>query len=299
MYNVTYISDEDLYLVVPPQAYYRNNHTINGKSIPDTQFTCKEKPVIKVKKTVASITNYKHKQNETIVFPNEYTKMYNDLTSKGSYDDDDCSWSFDTIEDEVAYKYFVRDWQAVYEIKEWEEEVQYEVKRGMLSSGEDFIDSMISIDSNQASLFVYRRTQHLLTLFNTFKAKYTDAKWDLPTHSGLYYVKMNGEYLFSNNDLFKLEGKNYTNNLSACKVEKEQTEKVFKTTINSKMTYINGNVSQVTIADFKLKLTNINNDISTLLNSTKRDIKSSTASNSRNKINQMISTLNEIALNGN
>jgi hypothetical protein len=296
MYNVTYISDQDLYLVTPPASYYLRNHTINGNPVPETTFTSKEKPVIKCKQVSSVCVGYEHKLTKETVTVEDYNSSLNKLTAKGNYNDDDSEWEFDTIEHEVEYKHFIRDWYPKYQSNEYETEIEYVVKQGMLSSGEEFIDSMLSIDSNQASLFVYRRNAHLRALFDKLKEKYSDAKWDIPTHSGLYYVKMNGEYLFSNNPIFKLEGKDFTNNLDECKAEKNTIDKLFKTTVACRMTVINGNINEITLADFKVKLANISNNIATIINSSKRELKQNAAANARTDIKQMIETLNEIAL---
>jgi len=269
-YKVVYLEDKEIYLITKP-SYGTDTHYINDipvKSIDGQIFTSKIKPVITNKYNKAVFKGWHNPKTDETISSEEYKIRLNKLATKGTLieneDDDDEELVFDDITAEVAYKHFKRDWNSTYGYDPVEEEISYTTLRGMVDSNENYIVSMLSLDSSKADLFSYNSAKHLFDLFSKFKEENTQYKYDVPTHSGLYYVKINGKYIFSNNPLFKLEGKTSIGTLEQCKTNRDANEKAFKIALNSALFELKDAVNTVTIQDVLNAVCRAQNEMTTV-----------------------------------
>lgn len=197
---VTYFTDKDFYHFNLPYGEW----VINGKEYTNSnykseQITSKEEPVIFKIERKSYITKYKNANENTICLS---TSAYEDslerLKSKGTWCNLDEVYTFDALEDEFAYKKFLRDWKPVAEQQILKHRVETEIRHAMINTGSAFITPLFCIDQTKPELVQVEFARFQKHAVEVWLKEHNVTDYDFPNHSHLEYFKMGKTYVFTN-----------------------------------------------------------------------------------------------------
>lgn len=160
------------------------------------------------------ITHYENADGEKID-PVSYDQKVKELTSKAEYDEDDPVYIFQDLDEEYAYKKYIRSWFPVSKKIEVESEpVEIAVTPITLETGNPFITSMFCLGvtkEEEQTLYVYNRPDAVVQIVkDTFERlgfefrgniNYGETNkkkiWGNSNHSTIRFVVAFGTYLFN------------------------------------------------------------------------------------------------------
>lgn len=198
---VTYFTDKELYYFeLPYGEWIVNNkkYTVSNYQ-PDKLNSLLEPEIFKVNKST------KIKYYENVSEPNihklgfdAYQYDLSVLKSKGKlYDDEGDELYFDKLEDEFAYKKFVRDWKPVCEEVISKEKVDVEIRHAMLDTGNEFIKPLFCVDSTKPELVQVMFAAYQMKVVKDWCNKHVPDAYEIPNHGHLEYAKISGQYVFT------------------------------------------------------------------------------------------------------
>lgn len=197
---VTYFTDKELYYFeLPYGEWIVNNkqYTVSNYQT-DKLNSLLEPEIFKVNKST------KIKYYENVSEPNmhklsveAYQHDLSTLKSKKSCDDEDGECCFDKLEDEFAYKKFLRDWKPVYEEVVSKEKVDIEIRHAMLDTGNEFIKPLFCVDSTKPELVQVMFAAYQMKVVKDWCNKHVPDAYEIPSHSHLEYAKISGQYVFT------------------------------------------------------------------------------------------------------
>lgn len=188
--KINHIEDKGIYHFCLPQGTF----VLNGERfIIDTyagrEITCSSIPCIQKENSSTHLVHYESTIGE-ILSVQDYNNKVNSLCL------DVDEQEFSTLELEYEYKKFVHEYTRKYQSTTHLENVELEIQRVMLDTGSKYIVSLFSIDSNQPLLCKFNRLSLQRDTLVQWCSE-NNIPVDIPTHSGLKYVKINGEYVFT------------------------------------------------------------------------------------------------------
>ena len=153
---------------------------------------------------------YIHTDGRTMT-DDEYLSMRNQITKNSHWNDDTDEWSFNSVEDEVAYVRFKREWSRKYTTETKLESVnmefiyhpvsEYPEITPMYLNGGNVFDTICHYSCNGAELFIKRCEELGLT-----KAKHANEKglvyW-LDHADNYRFAKLSGNYAVTDVDVQK------------------------------------------------------------------------------------------------
>jgi hypothetical protein len=153
------------------------------------------------------VPNGKVDKDENTITDEEWTATNNKLTSKGEWREDLENYSFEDIDDEVAYLRFRRTWKQSYKfVQNISDPIKVTVEKTVYDTGNEFIKSCLSIGKS-SKLFTYNRVQAHKSLLKDAMGRlgvpYGDrtnnngARYTNSSHSGIRYAQFCNNYLFS------------------------------------------------------------------------------------------------------
>lgn len=195
---VVYIKDLDVYNAVYdkssgvtfyvgeqplPLSYTKKSVLLDKESL--------DKVVVKTSQT--HIVKWKNNVTGEELQPDEYTRKCEELTLE--YDDDSEEWS--SIDAEYTWKKWSRGWEAERVTETSEVKPVIEIVEVTIDTGSKHISPIWSINTlpDEKRLFV-------LDVFSAAKEAFIsacdkwEAKYEIPSNSGLRYAKVDGEYVF-------------------------------------------------------------------------------------------------------
>ena len=199
---VTYFTDKELYYFeLPYGEWVVNNkkYTVSNYQA-DKINSLLEPEIFKVNKS----TNIKYYEN--VSEPNmhklgvdAYQHDLSMLKSKGKpyYDNEDGDFYFDKLEDEFAYKKFLRDWKPIFEEVVSKEKVDIEIRHAMLDTGNEFIKPLFCVDSTKPELVQVMFAAYQMKIVKDWCNKHVPDAYEIPNHSHLEYAKISGQYVFT------------------------------------------------------------------------------------------------------
>jgi hypothetical protein len=188
--KVNHIEDKGIYhFNLSYGTYIINGERIVVDTYADREMTSSKLPVIKKENKSTHLTHYESTTGEVLS-----VQDYNNKVSTLCLDVDE--QEFSTLELEYEYKKFIREYTRKYESTTTLEDVELEVQRVMLDTGSKYITSMFSVDSNQPLLCKFNRLGLQADTLRLWCSE-NNIPVDIPTHSGLKYVKINGNYVFT------------------------------------------------------------------------------------------------------
>ncbi len=196
---VTAFIDKEFYhFNLPYGEWVVNGKEYTNPNYKSEQITSKEEPVIFKIERKTHITKYKNVNENTICLS---TSAYEDslerLKSKGSWCNFDEEFTFKELEDEFAYKKFLRDWQPVTEQQILKHRVETEVRHAMLETGSPFIKPLFCIDQTKPELVEVDFARYQKHVVHEWLKDCNVTDYDFPNHSHLEYFKMGKSYVFT------------------------------------------------------------------------------------------------------
>lgn len=254
MSDITLTKFDDFYMV-DITTYNSSNIYLNGKPLDmaatGKRFTVKQYPQFTRRNTQSFITEWVNVEDSDHTMSPQRYQVELELLLAGAEEDDDGDLVFSKLEAEFAYRKFKAMWKPVSEVKESFTQMTVTERHGMLN-GEDFIEPMFCYDSNKPDLMVYNRSANIMHHFEEMTKKY-DLKWARESHSGIYYWKLNGKYVFSNNETFKLKNGTSTGTLAHCRAMRDADTKLVRSTIYGAITPAD-QLPQYAINDLRVKV---------------------------------------------
>ena len=168
---------------------------------------------------IKSVDTYQSEKNGLLVNATE------DQEYSGCY-------SFSDLDEEFAYKRFLKTWTPVYsEARVEAEPVTVELTEVRVVSGAPDIKSLWNAPNMNAKAHLYSLDRNKVAV-QIFKGLCQNAglSYTLPTHSGARYAQVEGKYLFDDNMNFGTY--NFVGTLEQCKQEKERIINHMNTRIN-------------------------------------------------------------------
>jgi len=206
----------------------RGMYFIDGKVIDIESYMGQEMQAksIEIKKidTSSIITHYENAEGERLERDDRESKRLKLLEkAKDGYDD----IMFDHLDDEYAYKKFMRDWTSCHrEIVSHGDPIPVEIIRSQYETGNKFITAMLSPEEREYGLFIYNRPgavyEIVKDIFDDLDMSFqgnmdhseTKSKkvWGNSKHSGVRFITAFGTYALSD----RWDVKIYRGSLEAC-----------------------------------------------------------------------------------
>ena len=201
--KILYDSDNELYLIYGDNYTYYNGKKLEISYGSPFQVTKYSPVTLESRKKVTTMSHYENIKTKEVVTKEEYDSVYNLKINK--YDDDDEEDSFNSIEDELKYKYFMKDIKAVYKEEETITTYEFEVVNKPISaySNIQMLSSMDDIEKVSQGICKYFSTP-IKWAFDYFEEKQEecDTNYSIKnsTHSGIEYLQIEDNYVFTGNN---------------------------------------------------------------------------------------------------
>ena len=209
--KVGYDSQTGLYVV---KTIYNKTLIVNGKPLVDALrgtsngaelVTISEKPeTIIYKNTSRKLIGYDNVEDMATIGLNEYNKILEKINSTREYDEDSEQYDYTTLEDEVFAVRFFRTHKAIYESVEEVHNMEIEIIEYPVSQYKNIVP-LHSMDAKHILETNCKFTPNNNELFFEVCASYgiDKSRIDIPTHSGLRFVKIDGSYVSGMEDFDK------------------------------------------------------------------------------------------------
>ena len=209
--KVGYDSQTGLYVV---KTIYNKTLIVNGKPLVDALrgtsngaelVTISEKPeTIIYKNTIRKLIGYDNTEDMTTIGLSEYNKILEKINSTREYDEDSEQYDYATLEDEVFAVRFFRTYKAIYESVEEIHNMEIEIIEYPVSQYKNIVP-LHSMDAKHILETNCKFTPNNNELFFEVCASFgiDKSRIDIPTHSGLRFVKIDGSYVSGMEDFEK------------------------------------------------------------------------------------------------
>ena len=209
--KVGYDSQTGLYVV---KTIYNKTLIVNGKPLVDALrgtsngaelVTISEKPeTIIYKNTIRKLIGYDNTEDMTTIGLSEYNKILEKINSTREYDEDSEQYDYATLEDEVFTVRFFRTYKAIYESVEEIHNMEIEIIEYPVSQYKNIVP-LHSMDAKHILETNCKFTPNNNELFFEVCASFgiDKSRIDIPTHSGLRFVKIDGSYVSGMEDFEK------------------------------------------------------------------------------------------------
>jgi hypothetical protein len=222
--KVGYDSQTGLYIVKP---IYNKTLIVNGKPLVDALrgtsngsdlITISEKPeTITYKNTGRKLIGYDNVEDMTTIGLSEYNKILEKIDSTREYDEDLEQYDYATLEDEVFAVRFHRTHKAIYESTEEVHNLEFEIIEYPVSAYKNIVP-LHSMDAKHILETNCKFTPNNNELFFEVCASYgiDKSRIDIPTHSGLRFVKIDNSYVSGMEDFEKTASLAVINTYEKC-----------------------------------------------------------------------------------
>ena len=203
--KVGYDSRTNLYTFKTPGSYSAKNVCVNGKPITDPLrgqkvgelMTINEEPkTITYETSERKLIGYDNMETNTTTSVKEYDEQVKLINNTREYNDNNEEWIYDSIEDEVFATRFFRNHTVIYETVNTVHNMEIEFISYPVSEHSNIVP-LYSIDAKNVFETKCKFTPtNIQTFKDICKARgIDDSRIDIPTHSGLRYVKIDGKYV--------------------------------------------------------------------------------------------------------
>jgi len=213
-----HIIEDDVYLIKRMQTYPRLQ--ISGHMVETPgQFVVLNLDEVKVViKPVPKVIHYVNKNTGEKLSLDEYDVNLRTLESKSDEDG-----IFSDIDEEYAYKKILQEWIPVNEEQPEYifEPVEFEIIEVRKNSEDSDIVSLWNSENviKNGKAYYSIKSLSVAKKFLTQLCSENKLQVEIPTHSGLTYAKINGDYVFDKSYDYKDDG--YIGTLEECKQRKE------------------------------------------------------------------------------
>ena len=299
--KVGYDSQTGLYVV---KTIYNKTLIVNGKPLVDALrgtsngaelVTISEKPeTIIYKNTIRKLIGYDNTEDMTTIGLSEYNKILEKINSTREYDEDSEQYDYATLEDEVFAVRFFRTYKAIYESVEEIHNMEIEIIEYPVSQYKNIIP-LHSMDAKHILETNCKFTPNNNELFFEVCASFgiDKSRIDIPTHSGLRFVKIDGSYVSGMEDFDKTASLSIISTYEKCIDRMNDNRKKLEDLISFHIAkQSQKKVSDATIGNLLTQLKILQNSVYGL------DVKAKECNSQRaisNKIAELINTYKEQA----
>lgn len=208
--KVGYDSKTSLYTF---KTMYNTTMEVNGKSVNDPLrgfksgelIVISEKPeTITYKTSGRKLIGYDNTEDITTISLEKYREIETEISKTREYDEDSDDFTYVKLEDEVFALRFYRTHKAIYENIDEVHNLEIEFIEYPISSHKSIIP-LYAIDANNVfetkCKFIPNNTELFFEVCASFGID--KSRIDIPTHSGLRYVKIDDKYVTGMEDFEK------------------------------------------------------------------------------------------------
>jgi hypothetical protein len=226
--KATHLVNEGSYLV--QRSHTSASLEVDGIPVTANTFVVSDPTtILSVRVFQPAITHYEGENGETLsveLFGEESRRLISKGTLEEMYSS---SYVFANLDDEFAYKRFLKTWKPVFgESRTEKEPVKLEVVEVRTNSGDPDILSLWNSPKCATKAHLYTLDRTAISL-RDFKACCEAHSFDynIPSHCGIRFAKIDGKYLeFDDMDFSKSPP--FIGTLDQCKAEKERLYKRVK-----------------------------------------------------------------------
>ena len=299
--KVGYDSQTGLYVV---KTIYNKTLIVNGKPLVDALrgtsngaelVTISEKPeTIIYKNTIRKLIGYDNTEDMTTIGLSEYNKILEKINSTREYDEDSEQYDYATLEDEVFAVRFFRTYKAIYESVEEIHNMEIEIIEYPVSQYKNIVP-LHSMDAKHILETNCKFTPNNNELFFEVCASYgiEKSRIDIPTHSGLRFVKIDGSYVSGMEDFEKTSSLSIISTYEKCIDRMNDNRKKLEDLISFHIAkQSQKKVSDATIGNLLTQLQHLQNSVRSL------DVKAKEGNSQRSiltRVGELINTYKEQA----
>lgn len=299
--KVGYDSQTGLYVV---KTIYNKTLIVNGKPLVDALrgtsngaelVTISEKPeTIIYKNTIRKLIGYDNTEDMTTIGLSEYNKILEKINSTREYDEDSGQYDYATLEDEVFAVRFFRTHKAIYESVEEIHNMEFEIIKYPVSAYKNIVP-LHSMDAKHIFETNCKFTPNNNELFFEVCASFgiDKSRIDIPTHSGLRFVKIDGSYVSGIEDFEKTSSLSIISTYEKCIDRMNDNRKKLEDLISFHLAkQSQKKVSDATIGNLLTQLQHLQNSVRSL------DVKAKEGNSQRSiltRIGELINTYKEQA----
>ena len=299
--KVGYDSQTGLYVV---KTIYNKTLIVNGKPLVDALrgtsngaelVTISEKPeTIIYKNTIRKLIGYDNTEDMTTIGLTEYNKILEKINSTREYDEDSEQYDYATLEDEVFATRFFRTHKAIYETIEEVHNMEIEIIEYPVSQYKNIVP-LHSMDAKHILETNCKFTPNNNELFFEVCASFgiDKSRIDIPTHSGLRFVKIDGSYVSGMEDFEKSASLSIISTYEKCIDRMNDNRKKLEDLISFHIAkQSQKKVSDATIGNLLTQLQHLQNSVRSL------DVKAKEGNSQRSiltRVGELINTYKEQA----
>ena len=299
--KVGYDSQTGLYVV---KTIYNKTLIVNGKPLVDALrgtsngaelVTISEKPeTIIYKNTIRKLIGYDNTEDMTTIGLTEYNKILEKINSTREYDEDSEQYDYATLEDEVFAVRFFRTYKAIYESVEEIHNMEIEIIEYPVSQYKNIVP-LHSMDAKHILETNCKFTPNNNELFFEVCASFgiDKSRIDIPTHSGLRFVKIDGSYVSGMEDFEKSASLSIISTYEKCIDRMNDNRKKLEDLISFHIAkQSQKKVSDATIGNLLTQLQHLQNSVRSL------DVKAKEGNSQRSiltRVGELINTYKEQA----
>lgn len=301
--KVGYDSKTNLYTFKTPGSYSAKNVCVNGQPITDPLrgqkvgelMTINEKPeTITYETTKRKLIGYDNTETITTISVKEYQETVAKISETREYDDDSEEFTYNTLEDEVFATRFFRTHKAIYETINTVHSMDIEFISYPVSEYSNIVP-LYSIDAKNVFETKCKFTPNNIQTFKDIcRARgIDDSRIDIPTHSGLRYVKIDTKYVSGMEEFEKTSNREIIATYDECVVKMNSIKANLTELINFHFAKQSQNVlDKTTVGHLLTELKILQNSVGVL------DVKQKEYNSQRavqTRINELIKVYKELA----
>jgi hypothetical protein len=218
--KATYLVNEGSYLI--QRSHTSASLEVDGIPVTANTFVVSDPTtILSVRVLQRAITHYERENGDTLsveLFGEESRRLISKGTPEEGYSS---SYVFDNLDDEFAYKRFLKTWKPVFgESRTEKEPVKLDVVEVRTNSGDPDIQSLWNSPQCVTKAHLYTLDRTAISL-RDFKAccEAHGLDYNIPSHCGIRFAKIDGKYLgFEEMDFS--QSPPFIGTLDQCKAEK-------------------------------------------------------------------------------
>ena len=301
--KVGYDSRTNLYTFKTPGSYSAKNVCVNGQPITDPLrgqrvgelMTINEKPeTITYETSERKLIGYDNIETNTTISVKDYNEQVMYISNTREYDDDSEEFTYNTLEDEVFATRFFRTHKAIYENINTVHNMDIEFISYPVSEYSNIVP-LYSIDAKNVFETKCKYVPNNLDTFFEVCKEFgvTKDRIDVPTHSGLRYVKIDDKYISGMEAFEKTQNRTIIATYDECVVRMNETRSKLKELVSFHFAKQSQNVlDKATVGHLLSQLQTLQNSVYGL------DVKVKAESAQRsvsNRIHELIKVYKELA----
>ena len=273
--KVGHDSKTNLYTFKTPGSYSAKNVCVNGNPITDPLrgqrvgelMTINEKPeTITYETSERKLIGYDNTETSTTISVKDYKEQVMYINNTREYDEDNDEFTYDSLEDEVFATRFFRTHKAIYENINTVHDMEIEFIQYPVSEYTNIIP-LYSIDAKNVFETKCKFIPNNLQVFKDIcKARgIDDSRIDIPTHSGLRYVKIDGKYVSGKEEFEKTFSREIIATYEECVERMAATKNKLKELVDFHFAKQSQNVlDKGTVGSLLTELVNLENRVNDL-----------------------------------